>query len=224
MTGVLGPLRAALEQATSIGLKAPTQSLADVAAGAFNVRTGNAHVAVTAAVVGLMLAYCLYDARFRAAKTHIASGVGVGLCIVAGWALTGLAFDELADKPMAPLSLTFVRPSGDTLEWLQRSTALGWPGFGVASVFGTILGAFLTAKATGQFRWATFSDTGDTLRHLSGASLMGIGGIMALGCTIGQGITGISTLAAGSFLTFAGLVAGGVAGVCALEALLMREA
>ena len=125
---------------------------------------------------------------------------------------------------MAPVSLTFVRPSGDTLEWLQRSTALGLPGFGVASVFGTILGAFLTAKATGKFRVTTFSDTGDTTAALGGAVLMGIGGIMALGCTIGQGITGMSTLATGSFLTFAGLIVGGIIGIRTLEALLMREA
>jgi uncharacterized protein len=180
-------------------------------------------MAVTALIVGTILAYCFSDANFRTSPLHIASGVGVGLCIVAGWALTGLTFDELADKPMAPVSLTFVRPSGDALEWLQRSTALGWPGFGVTSVFGTILGAFLVAAATGQFRVTTFSDTGDTMRHLGGAVLMGIGGIMALGCTIGQGITGVSTLSAGAFLTFGGLVTGGIVGVRALEALFMRD-
>jgi uncharacterized protein len=154
---------------------------------------------------------------------HILSGIGVGLCIVAGWALTGLTFDEMADKPAAPVSLTFVRPTGDALEWLQRFTALGAPGFGVSSVFGTILGAFLMAKAMGRFRLATFTDTADTLRTLGGAVLMGIGGIMALGCTIGQGITGISTMALGAFLTFAGLVAGGVLGVKTLERQLMAE-
>ncbi|MEQ1611958.1 MAG: YeeE/YedE family protein [Hyphomicrobiaceae bacterium] len=224
MTGILGPGRAALEQATSVALKAPSQSLVDIVAGAFNARSGATQMGVTATVLGLMLAYCFADARFRGSPLHVASGIGVGMCIVAGWALTGLTFDELADRPMAPVSLTFVRPSGDTLEWLQRSTALGLPGFGVASVFGTILGAFLTAKATGKFRITTFSDTGDTTRHLGGAVLMGIGGIMALGCTIGQGITGMSTLATGSFLTFAGLIVGGIIGIRTLEALLMREA
>ena len=171
-----------------------------------------------------MIAACFMDGKFRTSPVHILSGVGVGLCIVAGWALTGLTFDELSDKPVAPVSLTFVRPTGDTLEWLQRSTALGLPGFGVASVFGTILGAFLMAKTSGQFRITTFSDRGDTLRNLGGAVLMGVGGIMALGCTIGQGITGLSTLAVGAFLTFAGLIAGGILGIRALEALLTRDA
>ena len=76
-------------------------------------------------------------------------------------------------------------------------------------MFGALLGAFATALAMGRFRITTFSDTGDTLRNLMGAALMGLGGVMALGCTIGQGITGVSTLALGSFLTFAAIVAGG---------------
>ena len=69
----------------------------------------------------------------------------------------------------------------------------------------------------GRFRIATFSDTGDTLRNLGGAALMGIGGVMALGCTVGQAITGVSTLALGSFLTFAAIVAGGFYGLRVLE-------
>jgi uncharacterized membrane protein YedE/YeeE len=91
------------------------------------------------------------------------------------------------------------------------------PGFGTASVFGALLGACAASLAMDRFRFATFSDTGDTLRTLAGAALMGIGGVMALGCTVGQGITGISTLALGSFLTFAAIVAGGVYGLRVLE-------
>ena len=224
MTGILGPLRAALEQATALPVGTSTQSLSDLGEKVFNARPGAAITITTAAVAGIILAFCFMDPKFRASWLHIASGIGVGLCVVAGWALTGLTFDELADRPMAPVSLTFVRPSGDTLEWLQRSTALGLPSFAVASVFGTIFGAFLMAIGSGQFRISTFSDKGDTLRNLGGAMLMGIGGITALGCTIGQGITGVSTLAAGSFLTLAGLIGGGIIGVRTLEKLLMREA
>ncbi len=223
MTGILGPLRVAMEQATALPLGVASQSLADIGGRLFNAKSGAAIPITTAAVVGIIIAACFTDAKFRASPVHILSGIGVGLCIVAGWALTGLTFDELSDKPVAPVSLTFVRPTGDTLEWLQRSTALGLPGFGVTSVFGTILGAFAMAMASGQFRVTTFSDRGDTLRHLGGAVLMGVGGIMALGCTIGQGITGMSTLALGAFLTFAGLIAGGILGIRALEALLIRD-
>jgi uncharacterized protein len=224
MTGVLGPLRAGLEQMTALALPNGTnQGLGSVAALLTKSQPAAATWIVARVLTVAMLFYCFVDARFRSSWLHILSGVGVGLCIVAGWALTGLAFDELADKPTAPVSLTFVRPTGDALEWLQRFTALGAPGFGVSSVFGTILGAFLMAKTMGRFRLATFTDTTDTLRTLGGAVLMGIGGIMALGCTIGQGITGISTMSLGAFLTFAGLIAGGMVGVKTLERQLMAE-
>jgi uncharacterized protein len=76
----------------------------------------------------------------------------------------------------------------------------------------------------GRFKITTFSDVGDTRRSLFGAALMGIGGVMALGCTIGQAITGVSTLAIGSFLTFPAIVMGGIAGMKRMEAILMAEA
>jgi uncharacterized protein len=223
MTGVLGPLRAGLEQLTALPLpKGRHQGLDSIVSGLTGSPAAG-HVLVPLAVALALLVYCFISRPFRASRAHIVSGLGVGLCIVAGWAVTGLAFDDLADKPSMPVSLTFVRPAGDTLEWLQRFTALGAPGFGVASVFGTLLGAFLTAVAMGRFRVATFSGVADTRRTLGGAMLMGIGGITALGCTVGQGITGISTLSLGSFLTFAGLIAGGILGIKTLERLLMAE-
>ena len=148
---------------------------------------------------------------------HVASGLAVGLIVVAGWALTGLAFDDMATRPVPPISLTYVRPAGDALQWLTLFTAAPMPGFGTASVFGALIGACAASLAMGRFRIATFSDTGDTLRTLGGAALMGIGGVMALGCTVGQGITGVSTLALGSFLTFAAIVAGGFYGLRVLE-------
>jgi uncharacterized membrane protein YedE/YeeE len=137
--------------------------------------------------------------------------------VVAGWALTGLAYDEMAARPTAPASLTFIRPVGDTMQWLSLYTATPMPGFGSTSVLGALLGAFTAAVATGRFRLATFADTGDTVRNLLGAALMGVGGVMALGCTVGQAITGVSTLALGSLLTFVAIVAGGFLGLRLLE-------
>jgi uncharacterized membrane protein YedE/YeeE len=128
-----------------------------------------------------------------------------------------MAYEEMSTKPIAPISLTFVRPSGDTLDWLQRFTAIGLPGFGVSTVFGALAGAFATALVTRRLRLQTFADAADTLRCLSGAALMGIGGVMALGCTIGQGITGLSTLSLGSILAALGIVAGGIAGLRVIE-------
>ena len=220
--GILGPLRASLEQATSLNLqvmKINSQGLAAV----LGLAGSRGSLIVTAVIVLAGLAYCFRDAAFRGSGVHIVSGIGIGMCVVAGWALTGLAFDELADRPTSPLSLTYVRPTADTIEWLQRFTAVRVPGFGVTTVLGAIFGAFLSALAMGRFRFSTFTDVADTRRHLYGAVLMGIGGVLALGCTVGQGITGVSTLALGSFLTCAAIVVGGVYGMKRMEAILMAE-
>jgi len=80
--------------------------------------------------------------------------------------------------------------------------------FGIAAVFGMILGSFLYVILTGKFRLESFSDRGDMARHLIGAVFMGFGGVLALGCTIGQGITGMTTLALGSFLALVSIIFG----------------
>jgi uncharacterized membrane protein YedE/YeeE len=224
--GLLGPLRAAMEQATAISLaplSAPTQSIGDILAVGTGLARGNGRAIAAAVVLAAALFYCFKDKEFRASPVHIWSGIGIGLCVVAGWAVTGLAFDELAEHPTSPISLTFVRPTADSVEWLQRFTAARIPGFGVTTVFGAILGAFVVAKAMGRFQITTFSDKGDTLRNLMGAVLMGTGGVLARGCTVGQGITGISTMAVGSFLTFVAIAFGGRYGLVVFERWLMAD-
>jgi hypothetical protein len=225
--GVLGPARAALEQASSLDLNAlaaETQGVGDVLAAVTSTAPPTARLTAAGLILGAALLFCFADPAFRRSPMHVVSGIGVGLCVVAGWALTGLAFDELAERPVSPVSLTYVRPTGDALEWLQRYTALGLPGFGAASVFGAILGGAAAAVAMGRFRVTGFSDRRDMGRNLFGAALMGVGGVMALGCTIGQGITGISTLALGSFVAVAAILAGGVAGMKVFEHMLLAEA
>jgi uncharacterized protein len=218
--GLFGPVRAELSRWTAVDL-APlglaTQSMGLMVGRWTGLGTQAGSLALSA-LIGLgLLIYCFWDKGFRGAKRPILGGFGVGLSVIAGWAVTGALFDDLAIKPVPPASLTFVRPSGDTLEWLMRFTAAPMPGFGVACVVGTILGAFLVARLTGRFRISTFADVADTRRNLFGAVLMGIGGIMATGCTMGQAVTGVSTLSLGSFLAFAGILAGGVLGVKGLE-------
>ena len=218
IAGVLAPARVVIERATSVALAgAPTQSLGDLLSAHTGVARGWAKAVVAALIAAAALAYCFADAKFRASPLHILSGVAVGLTVVAGWSLTGLAYDEMAARPTPPISLTYIRPVGDTLQWLALYTATPMPGFGVASVLGALLGAFAAALAMGRFRLATFADTDDTLRNLLGAALMGVGGVMALGCTVGQSVTGVSTLALGSFVTFATIVAGGFIGLRLLE-------
>jgi uncharacterized membrane protein YedE/YeeE len=223
IAGLLAPVRAAIEQATSVASKAPTQGLGDKLSLLTGMARGRAALLVTLLVALAALAYCFLDARFRKSSVHVLSGLGVGLTVVAGWAVTGLAYDEMAARPIQPISLTYIRPIGETLQWLSLYTATPSPGFGVTSVFGALAGACAAAVWMGRFKLVTFSDTGDTLRNLTGASLMGIGGVMALGCTVGQAVTGVSTLAVGSFLTFGAIVAGGFYGLKLLERLIDAE-
>ncbi len=227
--GIIGPLRANVEQWTAFsladvgGLKLKTQSIGDMFGALTRLGPMSGNAIAAAIIAGATALYCFRDESFRTSPVHIFSGIAVGLCAVAGWLLTGLAFDEMADKPTSPISLTYVRPTADSIEWLQRFTAGRMPGFGVTTVFGAIVGAFLAAVSMGRFRVTTFSGAGDTKRSLLGAMLMGVGGVLALGCTVGQAITGVSTLAIGSFLTFAAIVAGGMQGMKTLERILMDE-
>lgn len=131
----------------------------------------------------------------------------------------GLAQDEFADVPVALISLSFTRPTGDTLDYLMRFTALGAPGFGVVTLAGVVVGGLLGALPKRDFSLTTFADSNDSVRNMFGAALMGIGGVMALGCTIGQGVTGFSTLAVGSILAFASIVASGIVGMKTIEAM-----
>lgn len=222
--GLVAPVRVALEQATSLPRgSAPTQGIGDLISASTGSPRATTNVVVALLIAGAAIAWCFWDQRFRKSPVHIVSGLGVGLVVAAGWAITGMAYDEMATRPAPPISLTYVRPLGDTLQWLSLYTASPMPGFGVTSVFGGLLGAFAAAKRMGRFRLATFADTGDTLRNFLGAALMGVGGVMAMGCTVGQAITGVSTLALGSFLTFGAIVGGGFLGLKLLERWIAAE-
>ncbi|GAB2487875.1 YeeE/YedE family protein [Comamonas humi] len=162
----------------------------------------------------------------------LAGGAAVGLCVTAAWWLSG----HWGEVPEHPATLehvyaatysgrieafSFVTPVAHTLDWLlffsDQSKLLTW---GIASVAGMVAGAFAHALWRRDFRWQGFADTADLARHLLGAVLMGVGGVTAMGCTIGQGVSAISTLQLGSFLAVAGIVAGAVA---ALRYLAWRE-
>ncbi|MBS0270241.1 MAG: YeeE/YedE family protein [Proteobacteria bacterium] len=222
--GLLGPLRADISARTSIDLSAAGgTTISAILSQASGLPASTAILIATAVIAGFAILYCLSDSSFRSSPVHIIAGIGIGLCVVAGWALTGLAYDEMAAQPISPVSLTFVRPAGDTLEWFERFTAGPVPSFAVTSTLGAMLGAFAASIISGRFRLTTFASPADTVRNLFGAALMGIGGVMALGCTIGQGVTGISTLALGSFLTFAAIVTGGMYGIRRMEAILLAE-
>jgi uncharacterized membrane protein YedE/YeeE len=108
-------------------------------------------------------------------------------------------------------SLSFVAPIAYTLDWLlffsDKSKVLT---LGIVSTAGVVLGSWAAALAGGRFRWEGFASVEDTANHVIGGALMGVGGVTALGCTIGQGISGVSTLALGSFIALASIIGGAV--------------
>ena len=109
-------------------------------------------------------------------------------------------------------SFSFVAPTAYWLDYgvlfSDKSKVLT---FGLTTSLGVVMGAWLVSVFTKTFRWEGFATTEDLVNHVIGGTLMGFGGITALGCTIGQGISGFSTLALGSILTFLAIVAGSAA-------------
>jgi uncharacterized protein len=218
--GLLGPLRVSLFAPGTTDLREfgmDTQSVGEVLAKIGGLEVAFANTIMAALIAGGILIYCFKDAQFRTSPRNLIAGVGIGLCVVAGWFLTGLAQDDFADVPVALVSLTYVRPTGDTLDYLMRFTALGAPSFGVVTTAGALLGGFLGALSMGRIHLTTFADKNDSIRNMFGAALMGIGGVLALGCTVGQALTGFSTLAMGSIITFIFIVGGGIIGMKAME-------
>jgi uncharacterized protein len=219
ISGVLGSFRVALESATAIDLRgtgAATQGLISLI-GTVGLTARIATMVAAALVTLPLLAFAFGTASIASQPRYLVSGLGVGLLAAAGWLVTGLASDDLTSNPLQPASLSFVRPVADAVDWIERATALGLPGFGAASVFGVFAGSFLSSILNGGLRLTAFADASDLKRHLAGAMAMGIGGVLALGCSIGQGVTGISTLSVQSLIACAAIIAGAVLGLNRLE-------
>jgi uncharacterized membrane protein YedE/YeeE len=180
--------------------------------------------AVWAALIGGgLLAFIYSSKQFRSTFDYTLGGVVTGLVVVGGWYVSG-HLGHVAEDPNTLQeafvatntgrmeSFSFVAPFAFTLEylmlWTDKSKIIT---YGIASAAGVIAGSAAYALATRTFRWEGFRDAEDTANHIAGGILMGFGGITALGCTIGQAITGFSTLALGSMMTFAAIVAGSAA-------------
>jgi uncharacterized membrane protein YedE/YeeE len=181
-------------------------------------------VAILSGLIGVgLIAFVYANKEFRANLDYSLGGVVTGLVVVGGWYVSG-HLGRLAEDPNTLQeafvatnsgrmeSFTFVSPLAYTLEylmlWTDKSKIVT---YGIASAAGVIAGSAAYALASRSFRWEGFRDAEDTANHIVGGLLMGFGGITALGCTIGQGISGFSTLALGSIITFVAIVAGAAA-------------
>ena len=119
----------------------------------------------------------------------------VGLLVAAGWYATGyLGADDFNPTPVT--SLTFIAPIADALQYVMLSTG-STLNFGIVTVFGVFAGSLVTALLTGRFHLEGYSSPRHMLRSAGGAALMGTGGVMAFGCSVGQGLTGAVDAGAG---------------------------
>jgi uncharacterized membrane protein YedE/YeeE len=204
LTGLIAPVRTQVAAVTSAAVGEGPQSLPYLARA---VSSNVARVVFTLVAVGLLLWFVFAHAPFRRNRKDIAGGLIIGALVPAGWLATGwLGTDDFDPVPL--VSLTFVAPIGETIQYAMIATGTE-ASFGVMVVCGVFLGSLIAAVSTRQFHLEGFPSAQRMARYMAGGALMGIGGALALGCSVGQGLTGLSTLALGSFLAAGGILLGG---------------
>jgi uncharacterized membrane protein YedE/YeeE len=179
----------------------------------------NLRAIMTAAIASPLILFVLLDRRLRKSPRLLIAALTLGLGVVSGWAVTGPLADDFAQLRLQ--SLTFVAPVARALSGIVFGTEL--LEFSTLSVPGIIIGSFLAAMLGGEFRWEAFDDQLEMRRHLLGATLMGVGGVLAGGCTIGQGITAGSLLAISWPIALLGMMGGAWFGLTILVEGSVRE-
>ncbi len=209
LRGLIAVFRIQVVDATNIDLTAgglTDQSIASFVAALTGLGRDVARVLV-AGVIGVgTIWWAFKDKSFRASRDNVIAGVTIGLLIAGAWYTTGvIGYDEFEPVPVE--AVTFIAPVGNTINYLMTYTG-SVINFGIAVVFGMIAGSFVYAILSGTFRIETFASRQDMINHLAAGVLMGFGGVLSLGCTIGQGVSGMSTLALGSLITLVSIVFG----------------
>lgn len=195
----------------------PHQDLGNIA----SVVTGmedpiNLRMVIGGIIASGLLIFAFKSVEFRSNFDNILGGFIVGASVVAAWYVTGGSMgmewlDEVSmmDEPpfgVGTQAFSFINPMSDTFNWALNKGSYHFLTFGVVVLLGVIAGSFVYSVLFKKFRIEWFSSLSDFVYHTLGAVLMGVGGALALGCTIGQGVTGISTLALGSFMVFFSIV------------------
>jgi len=212
----------------------PAQDIAAVLFGLSGIEAGPAIGFVVALVVALpLLVWIMISADFRGNYELLSAGLIIGLLIVIGWYVTagtnGQALleelDFMDERPFfsGAQSLTFIGPTGHIAQYIKEGFSALFLTFGVTTVAGVVVGSFLYTVIFRRVRIEWFITWKDFAMHALGAVLMGIGGVLAMGCTIGQGITGVSTLALGSIVTILAIIGGSAATMKYQYYLMMRE-
>ncbi len=196
-----------------------SQEIGAIVGGIFGMEdTTTLHLVLGGIAAIVLLLFIFKSKDFRGRFDNVLGGATIGLAVVAGWYITGGSmgqewkeYAEFAPEipsRVAVQSYTFVSPMGDSARYLMQPTQLSLVNFGIMALSGVILGSFIYAIVRRRFRIEWFASISDFVNHMIGGVLMGIGGVLAMGCTIGQGVTGVSTLAVGSILAFAAIIFG----------------
>jgi hypothetical protein len=208
LRGLIAPARIVLLQASlskPVSLSLPAVLTGPAGSEIF------ARILAASAISAALIGFAFAHAPFRRAWGQIAAGIAVGLLVTAGWFATGyLGADDF--NPAAVTSLTFIAPIADAVQYVMLSTGLTL-NFGIAMVAGVFAGSLVTALLTRRFHLEGYTSPRHMLRSIIGAALMGSGGALALGCSVGQGLTGLSTLALSSFVAAIGILLGSAAGL-----------
>jgi len=197
----------------------PSQDIATVLSGLTGIENGAAAGLIVALLAGAaLLVWILRSRDFRQDLELLIAGLIIGALIVVGWYVTAgpsgqALLDELDFMDQRPFftgaqSLTFIGPTGHVAQYIREGFSSIYLTFGVATVAGVIAGSFIYTLVSRKLRLEWFASWQDFVSHVAGGVLMGVGGILAMGCTIGQGITGVSTLALGSILTIVSIITG----------------
>ena len=207
--GLLAPVRMELAARTSVDLSERgflDQSIATLLTNRISADVQTITIILTALIGAGTLIFAFSDRSYRRDFDNILAAVIVGAAVISGWYITGvLGNDEFEPVPLE--SASFVAPIGSTINYVMTFTG-ATINFGIAVVLGVIAGSFLYTVATRSFRIETFASRSDLINHLLAGFLMGFGGVIALGCTIGQGVTGMSTLSLGSLLALLSIISG----------------
>ncbi len=191
LKGVLAPLR--------IGLGTVTLDVGEFA----NLGNLPGGAVLWMAIALVVLAAAIY--RSGAHVTHLLPGAGIGMLVPLGWFGTGVFLQDAFD-PIPMASISFTAPWADTLFWSVASTSIA-AGFGTGLVGGTLLGSFMAAASRGELVLQSFDAPKQTMRYLLGAAMMGLGGVLAGGCTVGAGLAGTASLSLSAVLALAAMIA-----------------
>jgi len=218
---------------TTVSLSTP-QDLGSMIAGVLGTDNGTVRTVSGLLLGAALLVFVFKSADFRNSLDNKLGGFTVGAAVLAAWIVTSSlvtvsadgedlswteyasaeSWDMLEDDPdarprdVAVQSFTFINPIGQTLRYALKGFDNAYITFGLAAVLGVLVGSLLWSLISRSFRIEWFVNFRDFITHIIGGILMGVGGVLALGCTIGQGISGVSTQSVGSMLALISIIFG----------------